>query len=48
MEAVGADAAGRFKIGDRVGVGCMCDSCQSCPSCTDGHEQYCEKGFIGT
>ncbi|MBF0271751.1 MAG: NAD(P)-dependent alcohol dehydrogenase [Magnetococcales bacterium] len=32
----------RFKSGDRVGVGCMVDSCQHCASCEQGLEQYCE------
>jgi uncharacterized zinc-type alcohol dehydrogenase-like protein len=32
----------RFKVGDRVGVGCMVDSCQSCAACGRGLEQYCE------
>jgi uncharacterized zinc-type alcohol dehydrogenase-like protein len=31
----------RFKAGDTVGVGCMVDSCRTCPSCRQGHEQYC-------
>ncbi len=34
-------AVSRFKPGDNVGVGCMVDSCQTCPSCTQGQEQYC-------
>ncbi|HEV7718387.1 MAG TPA: NAD(P)-dependent alcohol dehydrogenase [Arsenicitalea sp.] len=38
----------KFKAGDRVGVGCMVDSCQECDSCREGLEQYCEKGNIGT
>ena len=38
----------RFKVGDTVGVGCMVDSCQSCASCDEGLEQYCQKGFTGT
>ncbi|BBD80595.1 NAD(P)-dependent alcohol dehydrogenase [Aerosticca soli] len=38
----------RFKVGDTVGVGCMVDSCRTCPSCREGLEQYCEKGFTGT
>lgn len=40
----------KFKIGDRVGVGCMIDSCHSCPSCVEGLEQYCESetGFLAT
>ena len=37
-----------FKPGDSVGVGCMVDSCQDCPSCADGLEQYCEKGMTQT
>ena len=45
--AVG-DAVTSFKAGDVVGVGCMVDSCQSCASCADGLEQYCENGFTGT
>ncbi len=32
----------RHIIGDLVSVGCMIDSCQSCHSCRDGDEQYCE------
>ncbi|RAX17233.1 NAD(P)-dependent alcohol dehydrogenase [Pseudarthrobacter sp. AG30] len=37
-----------FAIGDRVGVGCMVDSCRECGSCLDGLEQYCENGMTGT
>ncbi len=33
----------RFKKGDRVGVGCMVDSCQRCEACEDGLEQYCKE-----
>ncbi|GAA3031579.1 NAD(P)-dependent alcohol dehydrogenase [Streptomyces glomeratus] len=38
----------RFKVGDRVGVGCMVDSCRECENCKAGLEQYCLKGMIGT
>jgi len=38
----------QFKTGQLVGVGCIVDSCQSCPSCNEGLEQYCEKGMTGT
>ena len=38
----------QFKEGQVVGVGCMVDSCQSCASCAEGLEQYCENGFTGT
>jgi alcohol dehydrogenase (NADP+) len=37
-----------FRAGDLAGVGCMVDSCGSCPSCGEGEEQYCESGFTGT
>ena len=37
-----------FNVGQTVGVGCMVDSCQSCASCAEGLEQYCEVGFTGT
>ncbi|MBC3787396.1 NAD(P)-dependent alcohol dehydrogenase [Spirosoma utsteinense] len=32
----------KFKVGDVVGVGCMVDSCGSCPSCREGEENYCQ------
>jgi uncharacterized zinc-type alcohol dehydrogenase-like protein len=38
----------RFKAGDRVGVGCMVDSCQHCSPCKQGLEQYCEGGHVMT
>jgi alcohol dehydrogenase (NADP+) len=31
----------RFKIGDKVGVGCFVDSCRNCYACSEGLEQYC-------
>ena len=31
----------RFKPGDLGAVGCMVDSCRTCPSCRAGFEQYC-------
>ena len=31
-------------VGDLAGVGCMVDSCRTCPSCREGLEQYCENG----
>ncbi|KRE80013.1 NAD(P)-dependent alcohol dehydrogenase [Arthrobacter sp. Soil763] len=37
-----------FAVGERVGVGCMVDSCRECESCLDGLEQYCENGNTGT
>ncbi|MFF4210052.1 NAD(P)-dependent alcohol dehydrogenase [Streptomyces sp. NPDC001796] len=38
----------KFKVGDRVGVGCMVDSCRECENCLRGEEQYCLKGMVGT
>ncbi|MGV9938053.1 NAD(P)-dependent alcohol dehydrogenase [Streptomyces sp. NPDC003401] len=39
----------RFAVGDRVGVGCMVDSCRECDNCRAGLEQYCTGGgMIGT
>ncbi|MFD0281692.1 NAD(P)-dependent alcohol dehydrogenase [Streptomyces lutosisoli] len=38
----------RFKAGDRVGVGCMVDSCRECENCKAGLEQYCTGGNVGT
>lgn len=37
-----------FAVGDRVGVGCIVDSCRECESCRNGLEQYCERGMTGT
>jgi uncharacterized zinc-type alcohol dehydrogenase-like protein len=37
-----------FKVGDLAGVGCMVDSCRTCPSCLEDLEQYCEVGMVGT
>ena len=47
VTAVGAEVT-RYRVGDLVGVGCMVDSCQRCPACADGLEQYCDNGFTGT
>ncbi len=33
----------KFREGDIAAVGCMVDSCRTCDSCLEGHEQYCEK-----
>ncbi|MFH8464438.1 NAD(P)-dependent alcohol dehydrogenase [Streptomyces sp. NPDC017991] len=38
----------KFAVGDRVGVGCMVDSCRECENCKAGLEQYCTQGNIGT
>ncbi|MBL8627187.1 MAG: NAD(P)-dependent alcohol dehydrogenase [Myxococcales bacterium] len=41
VTAVGAKVT-RFAVGDKVGVGCMVDSCRTCRACQAGLEQYCE------
>jgi uncharacterized zinc-type alcohol dehydrogenase-like protein len=38
----------KFKAGDLAGVGCMVDSCRTCPSCRENLEQFCEVGTIFT
>lgn len=38
----------RFKVGDRVGVGCMVDACRHCTPCRKGWQQYCESGATYT
>ncbi|XP_029127731.1 probable mannitol dehydrogenase [Cajanus cajan] len=36
----------KFKVGDKVGVGCMVGSCGSCQSCADDLENYCPKMIL--
>ncbi|PWU67653.1 NAD(P)-dependent alcohol dehydrogenase [Gracilibacillus dipsosauri] len=38
----------KYKVGDRVGVGCMVDSCGECENCRQGEEQYCLEGNVPT
>ncbi|WP_138752085.1 NAD(P)-dependent alcohol dehydrogenase [Paenibacillus sinopodophylli] len=38
----------KHAVGDRVGVGCMVDSCGDCVNCNKGVEQYCLNGMTGT
>ncbi|GAB3669335.1 NAD(P)-dependent alcohol dehydrogenase [Zhihengliuella somnathii] len=38
----------RHAVGDRVGVGCMVNSCRECEQCRAGNEQYCLNGNVGT
>jgi uncharacterized zinc-type alcohol dehydrogenase-like protein len=47
VEAVGARVT-KHAVGDRVGVGCMVDSCRECENCVAGEEQYCLNGLVGT
>ena len=47
VEEVGSDVR-KYTVGDRVGVGCMVDSCRECENCRAGEEQYCLRGNVGT
>lgn len=47
VEAVGENVTD-WKVGDRVGVGCMVNSCGECEECLAGQEQNCLRGSIGT
>lgn len=37
-----------WKVGDRVGVGCLVNSCGTCEQCRLGEEQNCLRGPVGT
>jgi len=37
----------KYRVGDKVGVGCFVDSCRSCAECKKGQESYC-KGRVPT
>ncbi|ALX66255.1 NAD(P)-dependent alcohol dehydrogenase [Microbacterium sp. XT11] len=47
VSAVG-DAVTRHAVGDRVGVGCLVDSCGECAPCLRGQEQFCREGAVFT
>src|SRR5687767_9839747 len=47
VSAVGPSVT-KFKVGDRVGVGCMVDSCGECAQCEDGHENFCDNKTVWT
>ncbi|XP_057497168.1 probable mannitol dehydrogenase [Actinidia eriantha] len=36
----------KFKVGDKVGVGCMVGACHSCDSCENSLENYCPKMIL--
>jgi alcohol dehydrogenase (NADP+) len=44
---VGTDVT-THQVGDRVGVGCMVNSCGHCANCRNGDEQYCLNGMVAT
>ncbi|WP_338699924.1 NAD(P)-dependent alcohol dehydrogenase [Streptomyces sp. Q6] len=37
----------KYKVGDRVGVGCLVDSCRTCENCKAGLEQHCTNSSYG-
>ena len=47
IEQIGPEVT-RQRVGDRVGIGVMVDSCRECVNCMAGEEQYCLKGKIDT
>ncbi|AQP45813.1 NAD(P)-dependent alcohol dehydrogenase [Tessaracoccus flavus] len=49
VSKVGSDVT-KFKVGDRVGVGCFVDSCGECEMCLADEEQFCTSrpGTIAT
>ena len=47
VSEVGAEVEG-FAVGDRVGVGCISNSCGKCGPCRGGLEQFCERGMVMT
>lgn len=46
VSEVGSEVT-NFKVGDKIGVGVIVDSCQNCENCEAGEEQYCLGGFMG-
>ncbi|MEU4598873.1 NAD(P)-dependent alcohol dehydrogenase [Nocardia sp. NPDC023988] len=47
VSAVGSSVR-KYQVGDRVGVGCLVNSCGKCAPCLAGEEQYCAKGATWT
>ncbi|MGH3549385.1 MAG: NAD(P)-dependent alcohol dehydrogenase [Pseudonocardiaceae bacterium] len=47
VSAVGSEVT-KYRVGDRVGVGCMVNSCGECEHCRAGIEQFCLKGTVFT
>ena len=47
VSEVGAGVT-KYQVGDRVGVGCLVDSCRECENCEKGLEQFCLNGSVGT
>ncbi|MCQ1995749.1 NAD(P)-dependent alcohol dehydrogenase [Arthrobacter sp. zg-Y1171] len=47
VSEIGADVT-QHQVGDRVGVGCLVNSCRECANCRAGAEQYCLNGNTAT
>ncbi|AVL96027.1 MULTISPECIES: NAD(P)-dependent alcohol dehydrogenase [Microbacterium] len=47
VAAVGTEVT-KHALGDRVGVGCLVNSCRECVYCLRGDEQFCTQGAVGT
>jgi len=47
VTAVGSKAT-KYKVGDKVGVGCFVDSCRTCAACHANLEQYCTVQTVWT
>ncbi|MFE9578940.1 NAD(P)-dependent alcohol dehydrogenase [Nocardia sp. NPDC006044] len=47
VAAVGSEVS-KYQVGDRVGVGCMVNSCGKCGPCLANEEQYCHRGATMT
>ena len=47
VKEVGTEVT-KHKVGDRVGVGCLVNSCGECEYCKQGNQHYCVKGSVGT
>lgn len=47
VEAVGSKVT-KWQVGDRVGVGCLVNSCGECEQCQAGFENHCLNGAVGT
>jgi uncharacterized zinc-type alcohol dehydrogenase-like protein len=47
VQEVGSEVT-KYKVGDRVGVGCLVNSCGECEYCLEGNEHYCINGSVGT
>jgi alcohol dehydrogenase (NADP+) len=47
VTAIGSKVT-KYKVGDKVGVGCFVDSCRTCVECKQGLEQYCAVQSVWT